>query len=82
MCAWIEERLRRQWAALSHAASTLVIEHEPESEPDQHRARRPVERLGHGRPAQPAREGTRRKGKQGEPEYAFGRVNGRKQHAE
>jgi len=64
------------------ATSMPVIEHEPQSESDEHRARRPVERLGYGRATQPARERTRCKDKQAEPEDAFGRVNGRKQHAE
>jgi len=66
----------------NHAASTAVVEHEPESEPDEHRARRSVERLGYGRSTQPAGKGTRGKGEQAEPENAFGRVNGSKQHAE
>ena len=64
------------------AASTAVIKHEPESEPDEHGARRPVEGSGYARSTQPARNRARGKRKQREPKDAFGRVNDCKQHTE
>ena len=67
---------------IRRAALAAVIKHEPESEPDEHRARRPIERLGYARPAQPPRKRTSREDKQAEPEDTFSRVNGRQQHAE
>jgi hypothetical protein len=65
-----------------HAESTAVIQHEPESEPDEHRTRRSVESFGYGRSTQPARNRARGKRKQREPKDAFGRVNDCKQHTE
>lgn len=62
-------------SASAFQASLPAAKPEPQSEPDQHRARRPFESLGYAWPTQPARERTRHQGKQGEPEDPFGRMD-------